>query len=189
MVSVGVDQLVQSKTHITTYMREGLKIGRTPVKAYQVMNRSSYDPSFVPRGKTALLIQFESPWELWENLEGQAYLDEKAAIQKAVLQLLEEHHIGISDHIEVVDVATPRTTVRYTGVWKGAYEGFLPKEDMLDGLPMELDGLQNFTMIGQWLFPGGGLPPSALSGKWAIQKLCKSAGRDFIAKDETMITA
>jgi hypothetical protein len=28
-------------------------------------------------------------------------------------------------------------------------------------------------MAGQWLFPGGGLPPAGQSGKWAIQYICK----------------
>jgi hypothetical protein len=28
-------------------------------------------------------------------------------------------------------------------------------------------------LAGQWLFPAGGLPPSALSGKWAIEVFYK----------------
>ena len=34
-------------------------------------------------------------------------------------------------------------------------------------------------MYGQWLFPGGGLPPSAQSGKWAIQLICKKEQKTF----------
>jgi hypothetical protein len=36
-----------------------------------------------------------------------------------------------------------------------------------------IKGLDNFMLAGQWLFPGGGLPPSALSGKWAIEVFYK----------------
>jgi hypothetical protein len=34
-------------------------------------------------------------------------------------------------------------------------------------------------MYGQWLFPGGGLPPSAQSGKWAIQLIYKKEQKIF----------
>jgi phytoene dehydrogenase-like protein len=44
---------------------------------------------------------------------------------------------------------------------------------------MTLPKLENFYMIGQWLFPGGGLPPSALSGKWVFQIICKKDRKEF----------
>jgi len=71
--------------------------------------------------------------------------------------------------------------VRYTGVWQGAYEGFLPGPDNLNSqLEMRIPGLDGFTLIGQWITPGGGLPPAAQSGRWAIQLLCKDLRREFI---------
>ena len=36
-----------------------------------------------------------------------------------------------------------------------------------------IKGLDHFMLAGQWLFPGGGLPPSALTGKWAIEVFYK----------------
>jgi len=88
----------------------------------------------------------------------------------------------ISGHIEVIDVATPKTNVRYTGVKDGAYEGFLPsRENMMKSLKMTLPKLQNFYMAGQWLVPGGGLPPSAQTGKWAVQLICKKRKQEFIS--------
>ena len=179
MIGFGIDDKITSKTHNTTYFDENLSIGQTQVQGYSIMNRSSYDESFAPEGKTTLLMQFESPWENWENLTGTAYLDEKEAIRKEAVTLLEKHYPGITTKIETIDIATPKTTVRYTGVWKGAYEGFMPSTDVLSGLPMQLKGLNNFSMVGQWLFPGGGLPPSAQTGKWAIEKLCKAKNKAF----------
>ena len=173
MVSFGINDVVDSENHIINYFKEGLSIGHTSIESYTIMNRSSYDPVFAPAGKTVLLLQFESPWEQWEGLRATAYLDEKEAIRKDAVNLLEKHHPGITEKIEVIDIATPLTTARYTGVWKGAYEGFLPTHNIMNELPMKLPGLKNFTMIGQWLFPGGGLPPSAQSGKWAIKMLCE----------------
>jgi len=110
------------------------------------------------------------------------YKAEKLQIQKDATALLEKQYPGISGFIEVTDVATPKTNVRYTGVKDGAYEGFMPsKENMMKSLNMQLPGLQNFYMAGQWLFPGGGLPPSAQTGKWTIQLICKKEKRQFIS--------
>ena len=39
--------------------------------------------------------------------------------------------------------------------------------------------LNNFYMYGQWLFPGGGLPTSAQSGKWALQLIFKNEQKIF----------
>ena len=181
MVSFGINDVVKSDNHATNYLSENLSIGSTVTEAYSIMNRSSYDPTFAPPGKSVLLLQFASPWENWENLKAMAYLDEKEAIRKDAVRQLEKHYPGITDKIEVIDIATPLTTARYTGVWKGAYEGFLPTGDVMNDLPMKLKGLKNFTMIGQWLYPGGGLPPSAQSGKWAIKMLCKEGQLEFNA--------
>jgi phytoene desaturase len=88
---------------------------------------------------------------------------------------------GISDFIEVIDIATPKTDVRYTGVKDGAYEGFMPtKENMMKSLKMTLPKLQNFYMAGQWLFPGGGLPPSAQTGKFSIMLICNKEKQKFV---------
>jgi phytoene dehydrogenase-like protein len=88
--------------------------------------------------------------------------------------LLEKAYPGIKDSIEVVNVATPLTDIKYTGVYQAAYEGFMPtKSNMNKILNPIIKGLDNFMLAGQWLFPGGGLPPSALSGKWAIEVFYK----------------
>ena len=74
----------------------------------------------------------------------------------------------------MVDVATPLTDKKYTGVYRAAYEGFMPtKSNMNKVINPIIKGLDHFLLAGQWLFPGGGLPPSALSGKWAIEEFNK----------------
>jgi hypothetical protein len=35
-------------------------------------------------------------------------------------------------------------------------------------------------MAGQWLYPGGGLPPSVMSGKSAIKQICKKDRKQFV---------
>jgi phytoene dehydrogenase-like protein len=128
-----------------------------------------------------MVLRFESPWALWEDLTGDAYKTEKKRIEHDALTLLEKQYPGVLAFVEVVDVATPKTSVRYTGVWKGAYEGFLPTAGNISKtIKMTLPGLANFYMCGQWLFPGGGLPPAAQSGRWVAQLICKKEKKDFV---------
>ena len=141
----------------------------------------SFDTTMAPEGKTSIVLRYDSPWKLWENLEGDDYQNEKREIEKDATKYLEVEFPGITEFIEVIDVATPKTDVHYTGVKDGAYEGFMPsKENMMKSLDMHLPKLSNFYMAGQWLYPGGGLPPSAQSGKWAVQLISKKENLKFI---------
>jgi phytoene dehydrogenase-like protein len=43
-----------------------------------------------------------------------------------------------------------------------------------------LPGLDNFYMAGQWVNPGGGMPPAAMSGSHTIQFICKKDQKSFV---------
>ncbi|MDP4281878.1 MAG: NAD(P)/FAD-dependent oxidoreductase [Bacteroidota bacterium] len=182
-VSFGINQSIKSDIPIVLNLCKGTTIGRTILNSgYSVMNYS-YDITMAPEGKTSIVLRYESPWKLWENLDGEEYKKEKEQIRKDAVACLEKIYPGITDSIEVIDVATPKTDVKFTGVKEGSYEGFmLSKENMMKSLKMYLPKLQNFYMAGQWLVPGGGLPPSAQTGKWAVQLICKKSKRKFRAK-------
>jgi len=181
-VSFGINKAIKFASPIIINTSKDLKIGRTKLEyGYSVMNYS-YDSTMAPEGKTSIVMRYESPWKLWKNLEGDEYKNEKIQIEKDATGFLELEYPGIAKYIEVIDVATPKTDVHYTGVKEGAYEGFMPsRENMMKSLDMQLPKLKNFVMAGQWLFPGGGLPPSAQSGKWAIQLICKKEKQKFIS--------
>ncbi|MFA6582440.1 MAG: hypothetical protein WCS79_11595, partial [Paludibacter sp.] len=179
-VSFGVKKDIPSQFPIIINISKDMIIGKTKLEnGYSVMNYS-YDSTMAPEGKTTIVLRYDSPWKLWENMEAEEYKAEKKQIQKDATACLEKIYPGISEFIEVIDVATPKTDVKYTGVKDGAYEGFMPsKDNMMKSLKMQLPKLQNFYMAGQWLFPGGGLPPSAQTGKWTIQLICKKEKQKF----------
>jgi len=181
-VSFGIKKAISSDSPIIINISKGKKIGKTKLEnGYSVMNYS-FDSTMAPKGKTTIVLRYDSPWKLWEDINENKYRDEKLQIQKDATTFLEKEYPGISAFIEVIDVATPKTDVRYTGVKDGAYEGFMPsKENMMKSLKMQLPGLRNFYMAGQWLFPGGGLPPSAQTGKWAVQLICKKEKLQFVS--------
>lgn len=179
-VSFGVNQSIPSEAPIIIYHSKGLKIGQTETDSGFSLMNYSYDPTMAPEGKTTLVLRFESPWKLWKDLEGEAYRNEKKLIEQDAINCLETIYPGISSSIEVIDIATPKTDVRYTGVKDGAFEGFMPsKDNMMSSIKMTLPRLQNFYMAGQWLYPGGGLPPSAQSGKFAVMLICKKEKQGF----------
>jgi phytoene dehydrogenase-like protein len=186
-VSFGIKKIVKSESPIIINISKDLKIGMTNLEnGYSIMNYS-YDHTMAPEGKTSIVMRYSSPWKLWENLEGDDYYNEKKQIEKDAIFYLEKEFPWIDQFIEVIDVATPKTGVRYTGVKNGAYEGFMPtKENMMKTLDMQLPSLKNFYMAGQWLFPGGGLPPSAQSGKWVVQLICRKEKHKFIAEKQVI---
>lgn len=179
-VSFGIGKQVRTDYPVSMWFEKNLNIGRTRLdNGYSIMNYS-YDPTMAPEGKTVIIIRYESPWELWKDIKPDEYKEEKVKVERDAEAILEKHHPGIAKYIEVIDVATPVTDVRYTGVWKGAYEGFLPSsKNLMENISPVLPGLKKFYMAGQWLFPGGGLPPAGQSGKWAVQYICKDEKISF----------
>jgi phytoene dehydrogenase-like protein len=173
-VSFGINKKIESDVPVETWLKKDNQIGRTKTTSgYSIMNYF-FDPTMAPEGKSVIVMRFDSPWNLWKDLDTGEYKNEKEQIEKDAKAILEKRYPGISANIEVCDVATPLTDVNYTGVWKGSYEGFLPSsKNLMDNINPSINGLKKFYMAGQWLFPGGGLPPAGQSGKWAIQYICK----------------
>jgi phytoene dehydrogenase-like protein len=182
-VSFGINKKIDSEVPVEMWITGDQMIGRTKTKnGYSFMNYG-FDHTMSPEGKSVIVMRFDSPWELWKDIDDKEYQMEKEQIEKDSKAILEKRYPGISDCIEICDVATPVTDVNYTGVWKGAYEGFMPtSKNLLDNLHSAIPGLKKFYMAGQWLFPGGGLPPAGQSGKWAIQYICKEERTGFKTK-------
>ncbi len=179
-ISFGINKVIETDCVTQVVLARGESIGRTRLDlGYSIMNYA-FDHTMAPEGKCVMVLRFDSAWDLWEHLTEAEYKEEKRIISIQAAAIMEKHFPGISEHIEVTDIATPRTGVRYTGVWKGAYEGFLPSSKNLGkNIKMTLPRLKNFYMAGQWLFPGGGVPPAGQSGKWVAQLLCKKDRKVF----------
>jgi len=142
----------------------------------------NFDPSLAPEGRTLLKVQFSTDYDYWEALNRQPdlYRAEKEQIADTVVSLLDKRFPGLARQVEMRDVATPMTWVRYTGNWRGSYEGWLPDAEMLmKKMSKTLPGLKNFYMAGQWVEPGGGMPTAALSGRNVIQIICKKDEKRF----------
>jgi phytoene desaturase len=143
----------------------------------------NYSPRFAPPGKTVIQVDLETEWDYWNDLRREdraRYNAEKERVAAEALKRLEAHYPGISSQVEVTDVTTPYTTWRYTLNHKGAWEGWLMTPEAIR-TPIErtLPGLANFYMAGQWVMPGGGVPPCLYSGRHVVQLLCCQDRKPF----------
>jgi phytoene dehydrogenase-like protein len=137
-----------------------------------------FDPTFAPPGSTAITSFLPTRnFTFWTDLrrnDPSGYRAEKRRVADEVIAVLEKRIPGIRAAIEVTDVSTPATVLRYTGNWKGSMEGWLLSPGMgFKPLPNTLPGLKRFLMAGQWVMPGGGLPSGPLTARMALKAICK----------------
>ncbi|UCC16423.1 MAG: NAD(P)/FAD-dependent oxidoreductase, partial [Dehalococcoidales bacterium] len=143
----------------------------------------NFDPTLAPEGKTVVKVQFNTDYDYWERLykDPEKYKTEKEQIADMVISLLEKRFPGFAAQVEMKDVATPMTWVRYTGNWRGSYEGWMLSSDtFMMEMSKTLPGLENFYMAGQWVNPGGGMPTAVMSGQHTIQMICKKDKKKFV---------
>lgn len=182
-VSLGVNGDFSNEPHMVQFqLAKPVKIAGEEHGAIGVRHYN-YDPAMAPPGKSSLVVMFSSNYDYWKKLgaDPERYRKEKEQIAQEVIAALEHRFPGIRDRVEVIDVATPLTYERYTGNWKGSMEGWLlTTKTMGKSLRKTLPGLKNFYLIGQWVEPGGGLPPAALSGRNVIKTICRRDRKKFM---------
>jgi phytoene dehydrogenase-like protein len=139
----------------------------------------NYDPTFAPAGKTAVVSFVPSyNYEYWIRLAESSptkYASEKQRIANKIIDVFDKRYPGSREKIEIIDVATPATVVRYTNNWQGSMEGWLitPKTGAKQ-LPCTVPGVENFYMVGQWISPGGGLPAGLMTARNVINRVRNS---------------
>ncbi|RJP27154.1 MAG: NAD(P)/FAD-dependent oxidoreductase [Actinobacteria bacterium] len=185
-VALGVASELRDEPQTVSFpLPSPIEIAGQKHERMQVINHR-FDPVQMPEGKTVLITTFMTEYLYWEKLydDRDRYKEEKKSIADAVVTAIEGRFPAVTGRIEMVDVATPITYKRYTNNWQGSFEGWLLTttnmgESMIKGMDMTLPGLEGFYMIGQWVKPGGGLPPAAQSGREVIQIICHKDGRPF----------
>jgi phytoene dehydrogenase-like protein len=142
----------------------------------------NHDSTLAPAGRTSAVSIIRTSHEWWQNIyqDKNRYNAVKQEIADKIVKQLDHRFPGIAGQIEMLDVATPMTFIRYTGNWQGSVQGWstTPKTWMMQ-IQKRLPGLDNFWMCGQWTEPLGGLPPSALTGRNVIWNICRQDKKRF----------
>ncbi len=186
-VSLGIDRDLRNEPHMVSYVLARPMQIAGEARTALGFKHYGYDPTLAPEGKSVVEVVFGSDYAYWQKLadDPERYDAEKKDIAIKVIAELETRYPGITRQVEVVDVATPLTYERYTGNWKGSMEGWLITTQSIKkmmagkGMSKTLPGLDNFYQIGQWVEPGGGLPPAVTSARGVIRTICKKDGRAF----------
>lgn len=182
-VSLGVARELPPEPHaIVLPLREPVTIaGEVRHRLY--VEPFAFDRSLAPPGKTALKVVMATSFAYWQDLQRtpERYSEEKQCIAETVVGLLEALYPGLRQQIDVVDVATPVTTLRITGNGHGFRS---PVSAMARALftgyrlSQALPGLDNFYMVGQWAGVGG-VPLVAAMGRDVVRAICRKDGRTF----------
>jgi phytoene dehydrogenase-like protein len=148
-----------------------------------VMHHCS-DHTAAPEGKSALEVWYATRYDYWEELvrDRTAYNEEKQRIAEYSITELNKRWPGFASQVEVVDVPTPATYVRYTGNWQGSPDGwYITPGNMRNQSPLRsLPGLSELYTIGQWTAPFTGTVIAALTGRQLVQLLCRKDGKKFV---------
>ncbi|MGA0599375.1 phytoene desaturase family protein [Caulobacter sp. KR2-114] len=188
-VSLGVAlPLAAEPGYVTQVLTAPIEIDpgtRLDQVSFRIFN---YDPTFAPPGHTTVTTTLPSRnftyWTRLKRDDPAGYEAEKRRIAEAVIAVLARRIPGVERAIEVVDISTPATVIRYTGNWQGSMEGWLMTPATgLRQLPTTLPGLDRFLMAGQWVAPGGGLPGGLMSARAAVRALCHRDHRPFLPHD------
>ena len=182
LISYGVDREFPGEysTHFINLSRP-LTIGSREVKNCY-LRIFNYDPTLAPAGKTVLQVGLESDYDYWIELikDEAAYMQAKDDLAAEVMTRVEDLYPGTANQVEVTNVATPYTFWYFTRNYRASYEGWMmTKEAFQTILPKTLPGLSNFYMAGQWVEPGGGIPPVLYSGRNVVRIICHREGRAF----------
>jgi phytoene dehydrogenase-like protein len=137
-----------------------------------------YDPTMAPSGKTTAVVSFYTVnRDFWIDLrtnDRKHYREVKTAFTQVVLDRLDKRLGGIKDKVEMMDMATPATIMRYTNNWKGSTQGWLPSDNLVAPSPVKktLPKLKNFYYASHWSQPGGGLPIAVIAARDITKYIC-----------------
>ena len=145
------------------------------------------DDQFSPPGTSNVVIAMLQYSEPWINLRGQEYVKAKHTIADKLVSLGEKVMPGLRDSIEVMEVATPLTTMRYTGSPGGSVVGFDENFRVTGRKRLPSQGpLQGLYFSSAWVNMGGGFEVCIETGRYTGKDIL----RDIEAgnKEESQVT-
>jgi len=125
-------------------------------------------PEISPPGTSMVVLTVLGYGDPWLKLPPEQYVDTKNRIAEGMLDLAERVCPGLRDRIEVIEVSTPITNMRYAGNLGGSIYGFenVPGENTVWRIPNK-GPVGGLYFAGAWTRPGGGFEPSIISGRMA----------------------
>ncbi len=170
-------------------------IDRAP---YFIMNYSAVDPGAAPAGKNVIVLSTIMPYDFDNNWQTagmpadaataatsnmspacagcEQYVALKKQMADKLIQRAEQLLPGLSSHIDVLEVGSPRTLEFFTHNPRGAMLGWsnTAEQVLFNRLP-QATPIRNLYLAGAWTFPGGGQSAVLESGKFAAEKILRKS--------------
>jgi phytoene desaturase len=177
LISIGLSKSFDIPSSATFEIPDSLYVGgETYAKQYHIRS-FDFDISLAPLGHSSIMVTLSAPFDFWHHLKTRdevAYQRAKMDVANKMIAVLENKYPNISNAIEVIDVATPSTYYRLNNLYKGSFEGFMPVPAALkEKIDTKIPGIDNLYLAGQWVTPGGGIPPAIISGIETAHQIIK----------------
>ena len=149
---------------------------------FGVMLYDNLFPGYSPKGKNTVNLLVLQGYDYWKQYEAdywkgnkKAYRQEKERMADLVIRQAEKVLLpGLSKAIEVKEIGTPLTNIRYTGNYRGAIYGW---DQTLDNSnPRRLPHatpVKNLYLAGAWTRPGHGYGAVISSGVQCFGEIMK----------------
>ncbi len=171
-------------THHETFYSDGFDVDGNwrRMQAGEVMEPSdiavtaynAVDEEFSPPGTSCIVCTCIANAEPWLRLPPERYFEAKERVAERVLELAERVAPGLREHIEVVEVATPLTNMRYSRNPGGSIIGF---DENFAGTGLTrmpaMGPVEGLYFAGAWVNIGGGYEPSLYSGYLTARQVLK----------------
>lgn len=185
LVSLGINaDLKKYPKSYTFKLKQPIKLAEQTYEFLSVNNYAT-DLVYSPAGKTAMtLILDGDTYDFWKKTKKEnRYGEEKQILADKVIAALTTQIPEIDGQVEVYDVATPLTYERYCGNWKGSWMTEMLPSMKMKTYPAIIKGLSGVYFAGHRMQPPGGLPVALISGRTAVQYLCRDTGTLFISEE------
>lgn len=142
---------------------------------------------YSPKGKNTINIITEQGYDPWKKYEAdywkgrkEEYRREKERMADILIERVEKALLpGLSKAIEVKEIGTPLTNVRYTGNYRGAIYGW---DQTLDNSPPrrlpQKTPIPALYLSGAWTSPGGGYEAVLSSGLQCFSQIMNDWSKD-----------
>jgi len=151
-----------------------------------LLSNYASDPYYSPENKSVITAQLPGDtYDYWKKLKDESkekYAEEKKRVGDAVIAEIALYMPETKGETEVCDVATPLTYERYCGNWKGSWMSAITPEMKFKPYPAKIKKLDGVYFAGQRMSPPGGIPPAMMSGRTAVQHLCRDLNTIFVSE-------
>ncbi|PID31066.1 MAG: hypothetical protein CR982_00425 [Candidatus Cloacimonadota bacterium] len=150
---------------------------KNSIDKFVFLDYSQIDSGLAPKGKSLGVICTPDYIENWEDLDKKEYKSKKEEVGKILIQKLEEKIPNITNEIEYLEVATPKTIKRYTLNTEGTAYGYaqIPNQSGIGRLPNK-SPVKNLYFASAWVNPGGGFTGAILSGWFCANEVLRNRG-------------